>query len=172
VIHVGKIQPWQRKIELLDMLSNNDGNLAASDTTAVTDAIIEELRQGAYELLDLLAPTFDRFDDNPAFDVLLLLAEQPISLRRCAGYDWPEIEAQLCERITLDEVGLDKTDRRLMQRIELGEWTGLPTAESWQWHAARELFLTPQELERRLGKLDKLRGLRWDSRQGAMILTR
>ncbi|HEY84336.1 MAG TPA: hypothetical protein G4N96_04375, partial [Chloroflexi bacterium] len=171
VIHVGKIVPWRRKIELLNMLSNNDGNLATSDTSAVSDDIIEELRQGSYELLDLLAPIFDRLDDNPALDVLLSLAETPISLLRCAGYDWDEIEARLAERAVPDEVGLDDTDRRLMQRIELGEWANQPSADAWQWRAARELYLTPQELERRLGQLDALRGLRWDTRQGTMVFT-
>jgi hypothetical protein len=171
VIHVGKIQPWRRKIELLNMLSNNDGKLATSDTTAVSDDIIEELRQGSYELLDLLAPTLDRFDDNPSLDVLLALAERPISLLRCAGYDWVQIETMLAERAALDDVGLDKTDQRLMQRIELGEWAGESSPETWQWHAARELFLTPRDLERRLEKLEKLRGLRWDIRQGTMVFT-
>ncbi len=171
VIHVGKIQPWRRKIELLDMLSNNEGNLATSDTTAVSDDIIEELRQGSYELLDLLAPIFDRFNDNPALDVLLALAERPISLMRCAGYDWSQIETLLAERAALDNVGLDKTDQSLMQRIELGEWAGRSSPETWQWYAARELFLTPRDLERRLGKLEKLRGLRWDTRQGTMVFT-
>jgi hypothetical protein len=56
-----------------------------------------------------------------------------------------------------------------MQRIELGEWSGLPSTEAWQWFAARELYLTPQDLERRLGNLRTLRGLNWDSRQGTMI---
>jgi hypothetical protein len=58
-----------------------------------------------------------------------------------------------------------------MQSIELGEWTALPSTEAWQWRAARELFLTPQELERRLERLKSLRGLRWDNRQGTMIFT-
>jgi hypothetical protein len=171
VIHVGKIRPWRRKVEVLDMLNNNEGNLATSDTSGVTDEVLEEVRQGCFELLDLLAPTFDRFLDNPSLDVLLFMAEQPVSLLRCAGYDWRQIEALLAERATLDEVGLDKTDRRLMQRIELGEWTGQASAETWQWYAARELFLTPQELERRLTKLERLRGIRWDRRQGAMVFT-
>ncbi|HEX9925274.1 MAG TPA: hypothetical protein VGD99_21640 [Anaerolineae bacterium] len=171
VIHVGKIGPWRRKIELLNMLNNNDGKLATSDTSGVTDDIIEELRQGAYELLDLLIPTFERFADNPALDVLLALAEQPVSLLRCAGYDWDDIETNLVSRASVTNVELDKTDRRLMQSIELGEWTRLPSTEAWQWRAARELFLTSQELERRLERLQSLRGLRWDSRQGTMIFT-
>lgn len=171
VIHVGKIGPWRRKVELLNMLSNNDGNLATSDTSAITDDIIEELRQGSYELLDLLAPTFERFVDNPALDILLALVEHPVSLLRSAGYEWDEIETLLASRAVLDEVGLDKTDRRLMQSIEFGEWSSHASANAWQWFAARELYLTPQELERRLEQLDVVRGLRWDSRQGTMVFT-
>ncbi len=172
VIHVGKIQPWRRKIALLDRLNNNNGTLATSDTSAVTDEIIEELRAGAYELLDLLAPILDSFVDNAALDVLMTLAEQPVSLRRCAGYDWDTIETMLAERTQPDDIGLDKTDHRLMQRIELGEWTQQQSSDSWQWAAARELRLTPQELEIRLQRLQNLRGLCWDARQGAMVFTR
>jgi hypothetical protein len=171
VIHVGKIKAWRRKIALLDMLSNNNGNLATSDTRAITDDIIEELRQGTYELLDLLASTFERFVDNPALDVLLALAEQPISLLRCAGYDWEHIEARLAQRAAPDDIGLDQTDHRLMQRIELGEWAHHTSAAAWQWHAAHELYVTPQELEHRLTRLKNLRGLRWDTRQGTMVFT-
>ena len=171
VIHVGKIDFWRRKQELLDKLNNNDGHLATSDTSAITDDILEELRQGAHELLDLLAPTFERFADNPALDILLALSEQPVSLLRCAGYDWDDIETMLVSRLTLDDIGLDQTDRRLMQRIELGEWADLPSREVWQWHAAHELYLTPQDLERRLIRLQALRGLRWDVRRGTMVFT-
>jgi hypothetical protein len=171
IIHVGKIVPWRRKIALLNLLSNNEGNLATSDTSAITDDIIEELRQGAYELLDLLTPTFERLGDNPALDVLLTLVEQPVSLLRCAGYDWSEIEVMLANRATLDDIGLDKTDQRLMQRIELGEWVGQPSNDAWRWHAARELYLTPHDLERRLARLQVLRGLRWDTRRGTMVFT-
>lgn len=169
VIHVGKVAPWRRKIELLGMLSNNDGNLATSDTRRVTDEVIEELRQGCFELLDLLGPAFERFPDGGSLEVLTALAERPISLLRCAGYDWQGIEALLAARVVDTEVGVDEIDRRLMQRIELSEWAGMPSPESWQWHAARELYLTPQDLERRLTKLDSIRGVRWDPRRGTMV---
>ncbi|NMB88363.1 MAG: hypothetical protein GYA17_08370 [Chloroflexi bacterium] len=171
VIHVGKVQPWRRKAELLNLISNNEGNLAASDTSGVSDAVIEELRQGCYELLDLLTPAFEHFQDNPALDVLRTLSETPVSLLRCSGYNWEEIEAYLAGRACLDAGGMDQTDRRLMQRIELGEWGSLPSVEAWQWHAAHELYVTPQDLEKRLERLRGLRGLRWDARQGTMVFT-
>lgn len=171
VIHVGKINPWRRKVELLNMLNNNAGKLATSDTSAVTDDIIEELRVDGYELLDLLAPIFERFTTDSALDVLLALCEQPISLRRCAGYSWDDIEAMLVSRIATDDVIFDKIDQQLMRSIELGEWAGLASAEAWQWRAARELFLTPQELDHRLERLKGIRGLRWLERRGTMSFT-
>lgn len=171
VIHVGKIDAWQRKKHLLELLSNNDGDLATSDTRGITDDIIEELRQGLYELLDLLAPTFESFKDNPALDVLLQLAEHPISLMRCSGYTWEQIEELLASRAHSDASGLDETDRRLMRHIELGEWANQPSVEAWQWRAARELFLTPQDLEKRIERVRALRGLRWDARQGTLVFT-
>ncbi|HTP11155.1 MAG TPA: hypothetical protein VMP08_23030 [Anaerolineae bacterium] len=169
VIHVGRIAEWRRKCQLLDWLSNNDGPLATSDTHNITPEIIEELRTGTRELLELLKPIFDRWEHNPSFEVLALLAETPISLLRSSGRGWGEIEALLAARASADETGLDQADQRLMRAIELAELTGCSAKQVWQWQIARELFLTPTELERRLEQLDRLRGLRWDERIGTMV---
>ena len=177
VIHVGRIREWRRKVELLDMLSNNDGNLATSNTSAVTPEVIDELRAGCRELLELLKPVFGRFarvacegsEDHPAFEVLSLLAETPLSLLRSSGRDWPEIEQLLNERATVTSGEWDKSDRRLIRLIELAELTGRTAPEAWKWETARELFLTPQELERRLERLDSWRGLKWDTELGMMV---
>ncbi|GAP12587.1 hypothetical protein LARV_00323 [Longilinea arvoryzae] len=171
VIHVGKIVPWRRKTYLLGILNNNDGNLATSDTSALTDEMIQELRQGCRELLDLLTPVFEGLDSEPALEVLNSLAEQPVSLLRCAGYDWQGIESLLSKRAAVDDLGLDETDRKLMQYIEVGEWSGLSSLESWEWSASRELYLTPQNLEQRLERLKALRGLRWDAARGSLLFT-
>ncbi len=169
VIHVGRVREWRRQVELLDMLSNNDGNLATSDTSRVTPEVIEELRVGCRELLELIKPIFARFENNPSFEVLSLLAETPISLLRASGRSWVEIEKMLSERAATEVGGWDKTDRRLMRFIELAESESQPTPEAWKWAAARELFLTPQELERRLERLDAWRGLKWDAELGTMV---
>jgi len=172
VIHVGKIDEWRRKCQLLDWLSNNDGNLATSDTSRITPEIIEELRVGCRELLELLKPVFDRWEHNPSFEVLSLLAETPLSLLRASGRSWGEIEALLAERAATPAGALDATDRRLMRYIELAELTGRAALETWKWEVARDLFLTPQELDRRLAGLDRLRGLRWDAQLGTLVFTR
>ncbi len=168
IIHVGRIRPWRRKIQLLDWLSNNDGPLATSDTRSVTPEVVEELRSGSREMLELLKPIFDRWEGNPSFEVLTLLTETPISLLRVSGRTWAEIEQLLAERAASDELGLDRTDHRLMQAIEVAQVTGAPSMEAWQWTIARELLLTPRELEERMERLDQLRGLRWDTRLGTM----
>ena len=172
LIHVGKVMPWKRKVELLDRLSNNDGNLATSDTSAVTDAVIEELRNGAREMLDLLAPTFDYLDAAAAYQLLQVLADFPISLMRCAGNDWNQIAVILQAHLPpSSDADVDQIDHRLMQRIELEEWSGQVSQEAWQWYAARELHITPHELECRLERLRSVRGVRWDMRQGTMVFS-
>ena len=172
VIHVGRIGPWRRKIELLDMLSNNDGALATSDTSRITPEIIEELRVGCRELLELLKPTLERFEHNPSFEVLSLLTETPLSLLRASGRNWREIDALLAERAETEAGELDKTDQRLMRCIELAELTGCPALEAWKWTVAGELFLTPQELEKRLERLARLRGVEWDQELGTVVFVR
>jgi hypothetical protein len=179
VIHVGRIREWRRKKKLLNMLNNNEGTLATSDTSEVTPEVIDELRAGCHELLELLKPIFGRFarvayqshEEHPAFAVLSLLAEQPISLLRISGRDWSEIEDLLRERASVarGEHSWDKSDRRLIRFIELAELTGHTSPESWMWESARELFLTPQELEQRLERLDSWRGLKWDADLGTMV---
>ncbi len=172
VIHVGKIDEWRRKCQVLDWLSNNDGNLATSDTSQITPEIIEELRVGCRELLELLKPVFDRWERNPSFEVLSLLAETPLSLLRASGRSWREIDALLAERAETETGELDTTDRRLMRYIELAELTGCPALEVWKWTVARELFLTPQELEKRLERLGRLRGIEWDQELGTVVFVR
>ncbi len=46
LIHVGKINEWRRNQELLDKLSNNNGDLATSDPSGLTDNDIVELSAG------------------------------------------------------------------------------------------------------------------------------
>lgn len=169
VIHVGKIGAWRRKCQVLDWLSNNDGPLATSDTRQITPEVMEELRAGCREMLELLKPVFIRFDHNPSFEVLSLLAETPISLLRTSGRSWADIEALLAERAAAEDGEPDDTDRRLLRQIDLLELTGCSSPEAWQWASARELFLTPQELEKRLAHLEKWRPLRWDAELGSLV---
>lgn len=171
VIHVGRIQPWRLKGQLLDWLSNNEGRLAASNTSRITAEVVEELRVGCRELLELLVSVFDRFEHNPSFEVLSLLAETPISLLRASGLSWVEIEKTLAERAVITTGDLDGADKKLLRCVELTELTGYSTLESWKRITARELFLTVPELDRCLETLNTVRGLKWDGKIGAIVFT-
>jgi hypothetical protein len=177
IIHVGRIAEWRRKVQLLDALSNNRGTLATSDTSAVDDAAIDELRHGCRELLGLLKPVIARCTrasvngsaSDPAFAVLSLLAETPVSLLRADGLGWDEIEHLLDRRARTAAGPIDADDHRLIRLIEVAQVSEVPEPERWRTAAARSLFLSPDELERRLDRLDQWRGLRWDAELGSMV---
>lgn len=169
VIHAGKYREWTRKKALLDMLNNNDGDLATSDTSAVTPDVIDELRLGCRELLTLLKPVFQRFEHNPSFEVLWELAERPLALRRIAGADWPEIEAQLAQRASLHEPEWDKRDTRLMRMIELAELTHCANQAAWKTRVAEALPCFLPDLDARLQKIASFRDMRWDDESGTFI---
>jgi hypothetical protein len=172
VIHVGKIQPWKRKVELLQLLSNNDGNLATSDTSHISDDILVELRTGCMELLDLLSNAFDLGSNDPAYTILRSLADRPVSLMRCDGLDWNEIEAGLAAKINLPEAVYDVFDRRLMEKIEFREWTGYSSQDAWEWQASQELEISVENIKARLQNIRANRAYHWNASIGSIIFIR
>ena len=169
VIHVGKLHEWRRKQVLLDMLNNNKGNLATSDTSQVTPEVIAELRDGCLELLAVLKPILTRFERNPSFEILTALAEKPVSLRRVEGASWQEIEQQLAQAAALSEPEWDKFDKKLMRAIELAELTGYPEEGAWKAAAAKTLLFLPAEFEQHLQKIASFRSMKWDVQLGTYL---
>lgn len=177
VIHVGRITEWQRKVDLLNRLSNGDGPLATSDTSGVDDEALCDLRAGARELLELLKPVFGRFaraaaagpEDHPAFSVLGILAETPVSLLRSERLSWDEIETYLDHSAGSPGTDLDLDDHRLIRLIELAQVSERRRLDDWKLDAARALLVKLDDLDLRLERLDRWRGLRWDSGLGSMV---
>jgi hypothetical protein len=172
VIHVGKADEWHRKVDLLAMLSNNDGELASSNTSRVTDEVLAELRRNAGELLDLLESLFNSLNDRPALMVLRRLAEKPVSLMRCEGIDWPEIEKHLAECIHEKDENFDSIDRRLMETVEFRALRGFSSQEAWEWQAARDLEISEDLLRERLDNLQNYRAFHWDQTLGGLVFIR
>lgn len=166
LIHSGRIREWRRKVELLDLLSNNDGPLATSDTSRLTDDDWEEIRSGTRDMLDELRPAFSRFE-NPAFRTLKKLAETPVGWMRSAGMDWTAIEAELRRDAEADQA-LDSLDRKLIRIIELGEIKGISAEGRWRDVAADTLWILREELDARLKKLSRRRP-QWDAESGAYL---
>lgn len=177
VIHVGRVAEWRRKVELLDLLSNDRGKLATSDTSGVDEAALAELRSGTGELLQLLKPVFGRFaraagvgsDEHPAFEVLGELAQTPISLLRAEGLGWGDIEHFLDRTAGAPGTALDHEDQRLIRLIELAQLSEVTEPSEWRTAAAKALVVSPTELSARLDRLDRWRGVQWDRRLGTMV---
>jgi len=171
LIHVGKIQEWRRNLELLDKLSNNDGNLATSDTSHLSTDDLEELSTGCEEMLKFLKPAFARFE-NPALRVLRFLARRPISFMRSDGLGWEEIERLLSKQAAAERRNhLDSTDERLVRIIELGDIKGQPDDDRWLNRVADTLWIPRADLDLRMKRLAR-RKPRWDAEMGSYIFLR
>ncbi len=171
VIHVGKIYTWRRKVELLNLLNNNDGNLASSDTSGVDDQVIYELRSGLKEMLSILDPTFNGIGADQVRYLLNALSEQPVSLLRCSGMDWPEIEDYLNRQFQVEVIAFDDKDLRIMQAIELNEWIGFGSTSEWENRVCHELYIPQIEMETSLLRIKQKRGLAWDKQKGTYRFT-
>jgi hypothetical protein len=173
VIHVGKVADWRRRVQLLDWLSNNDGELATSDTSHVTPEVVEELREHCRELLEPLKPIFDRLDQGDAYRVLGFLAQEPISLLRSRGLGWSDIEKHLSGDLDAGPSGErlppSSVERRLCKCVDLVEVSGCTSLEHWVLQVSAALFVPVEELLALVSVLQNTRKLVWDKELGAPV---
>lgn len=167
LLHVGRVQDWNRNKMLLDLISNNDGMLATSDTSAISREMLEEYGNSARHLLEFLKSIFIVLD-NPAEIVLQELVERPISLRRIDGDDWQKIDADLASKITTP--CLDQLDYKIIKIIELGLAEGRDYDEWLKMTAIRSGV--PRETIRKRLKGYKNREPVWDQESGRMVFLR
>jgi hypothetical protein len=154
---------------LMDMISNNDGKLATSDTSAINDTTLEEYRKNAQSLLFFLKSIFLLLD-NPSELILQHLALEPISLRRDQGKSWKEIEDELLSHIH-PQPTLDSSDYEFIKIIELGLLTGISNKNCWLEAAAQFLLLPANEISERLRGY-KNRSPAWQEELGSMVFLR
>ncbi len=154
---------------LMDMISNNNGKLATSDTSAVDDTTLEEYRNNAQSLLLFLKSIFLLLDNSGEL-ILQQLASEPVSLRRSQGQNWEKIENELLSHIP-PHPALDSTDYELIKIIELGLLTGLANKSCWLEAAARFLHLPKNEISKRLRGY-KNRSPVWQKELGSMNFLR
>ncbi len=148
LLHIEECTALQRNQELLAMISNNDGKIATSDTSGITDEILPEYQQNIQALLTFLKSIF-LILDNPAELILQQLAEDPVSLRRSRGDSWQQIEKDLTESIT-PLYDLDQLDYELIKIIELGMVVNVANERLWYRQAAAMLQISATEVSQRL----------------------
>jgi hypothetical protein len=167
LLHVGRIQDWNRRKMLLDLISNNDGMHATSDTSAISREMLEEYRDIARKLLKFLKSIFVILD-NPSEIVLQELVERPISLRRIDGDDWQKIDADLGSEIT--PPSLDQLDYKIIKIIELGLVEG-NNYDEWLKMTAIRSGVPRESIRKRLEGY-KNRDPIWDQEFGRMVFLR
>ena len=155
--------------QLMDMISNNNGKLATSDTNAIDDAALEKYRNNAQGLLFFLKSIFLLLD-NPSELILQQLALEPISLRRNQGKSWEKIEDELLSHIH-PQLASDSFDYELIKIIELGLLTGIGNKKCWLEAAAQFLLLPANEISERL-KGYKNRFPVWQEELGSIVFLR
>lgn len=165
LLHVGSTKQFQRKKELLDLLSNNNGRLATSETTEALGCL-DEYRENAKALLRFLKSTFILLD-NPSETILQSLADSPVSLRRNEGQSFQDIDRQL-ESFALPAVEMDRLDYRIVKIIELGLVQGVDARDMWLVQVAESANCSVSELEQRLIKYQKREPL-WSAELGRVV---
>jgi hypothetical protein len=168
LLHVGKIREWNRKKELMELISNNDGLVATSNTEKALDCL-QEYQAVVEDLLKFLKSTFIMLD-NPSEVVLKALAERPISLRRIAEDNWEKIDRELQGLVANDRV-LDQTDYRIIKIIELGLVEKKESFEEWLTMAAFESEAPKETVRKRIASY-KRREPVWDPELGRMVFLR
>jgi len=169
LLHVGSGYEWERKKELMDRLSNNDGDLARSDTSKIGKKEIDELRRDAMNLLKFLKSVFNKFT-NPAYTVLKSLIEKPISLRRIENDNWVEIENEL-SATAFYPLFVDLKDAEIIKIIELGLVKYKNSVEEWLEEVSLSTGMTKSEIKSRInGYMDKFPV--WDSEMGTFEFRR
>ncbi len=168
LLHVGKIRDWNRNKDLMDLISNNEGAMATSDTSQALDRL-EEYRKNAGDLLKFLKSIFILLD-NPSEVLLQALAEKPISLRRIESDDWKKIDRNL-SRLFEAEKTFDQVDYRLIKIIELGLVENMPNFEEWLTMTAIQANISRENVRSRIAGY-KRRDPVWAPELGRMVFFR
>jgi len=168
LLHVGKIRDWNRKKGLMDLISNNDGTVATSDTSQALDRL-EEYQKNAGDLLGFLKSIFILLD-NPSELLLQALAEKPISLRRIESDDWKKIDREL-KKLVETENHFDAIDYRIIKIIELGLVENMPNFEEWLTMTAIQANTSRECIRSRIARY-KRRNPVWAPDLGRMVFFR
>lgn len=169
LLDAGDDEEWKRKKRLLDLISNNDGKLASSDTSGITPEIMEEYRINAKRLLRHLKSIFITLD-TPAELVLQQLARRPVSLMRDEGMDWPEIESCLDELLE-PSFPPDELDIELAKIIELGLVEDATDRNDW---AAKAAAVAGKPLDAVITRMSNLhyKNPVWNQELGRMVFSK
>ncbi|MCI5226659.1 MAG: hypothetical protein D3918_08360 [Candidatus Electrothrix sp. AX2] len=169
LLQVDNLSLFESNKELMNIISNNEGKLASSDTSTIDDILLKKYQDNAQCLLWFLKSIFLLLD-NPSELVLQQLALTPLSLLRDQGKDWQAIEDELVRHIR-PQPALDRFDYELIKIIELGLLINIDKKEAWLDAVAQFLHLPIKEIRQRLQGY-KNRFPAWQNDLGSMVFLR
>lgn len=148
--------------EINGVLCNNSGDWGGprhSDTSRL-DPYIDVLVAQAVEMVTLCKSFL--IDDTPAYEILLSLAKQPVSIRRCNGKTWGEIDAELMPSETFAT-----NNDRVMETIDTMSLTECDSSEQWLECLSEDFGLERQTIHKKIHRLMESGHIFWNPAVGS-----
>lgn len=154
---------------LINGQNRDYGGHRVADTSGI-GPYIPFFRENARELVQLLKAELNKL--GPSFDILMQLADRPISLRRAQGDSWEDIENELNPQGRED----DSDNRYLIEDevAEIVDLTGIVECENqdaWIEEVAAHIDRPPALVAEIVAQLLSSGRYRWSDVVGALITT-
>ena len=152
--------------QILESLCNNNGDYGNKriSSTARAQPFFQTLISQSKELVNFIKPTILR--EHPSFDILMSLAERPISLRRCDGQSWERIEYDLSpDRGSSRSVA----EMDVMRVADVGAVSDCDSMEEWVAETSDDLGHKKEVVLAAVEKLISKGLVNWDNRVGSLI---
>jgi len=152
--------------QILDSLCNNNGDYGTKriSSTAGAQPFFQTLISQSKELVNFIKPTILR--EHPSFDILMSLAERPISLRRCDGQSWERIEYDLSpDRGSPRSV----VEMDVMRVADVSAVSDCDSMEEWVAEISDDLGHKKEAILEAVEKLISKGLVNWDNRVGSLI---
>lgn len=147
---------------------NWDGSRFA-DTSGIGPSI-PFLRDSARELVQLLKP--ELYSMGPAFNILMDLADRPVSLRRTEGDSWEKIENDLYGPYAKsDNIPDYASGEEVRELIDLAGIVECESVNNWIEEVAANLGQDPQRVGSTVESLLSSGRYRWSEAIGSLITT-
>ncbi len=172
IFRLGDKYTKERRVKLMDRLSNNDGDLATSDTSSLTDEDIKELQAYSRAMIEFFKPELKKFGSLLLLNVLFSLAEKPISLMRAEGYSWDQMYCffEKMLGIVYEQHYEVEIERKIAEEIALGRIRGTENPSEWVSIVAGLHGIEEKTVKDIVSSLSMFRGLAWDKDLGCYIL--
>jgi hypothetical protein len=129
LLKVGDKVWMEQALQLKEKILNNNRDWNDHDrfshTAALTDTDIEILRAESLDLVDQVKHIL--FKLGPAHDVLEKLVDKPVSLHRCEGKSWEEIEEHFAVYRTEESI----LEQKIVELIDLRRCVNCPDETEW-----------------------------------------